>query len=564
MKIHTAAAAVLLLLASTLTMTAGGHFPIEPVPARLTTNIPFAMPAVKLPIFADKSVNVLDFGAVRDGHTMNTEAFARAIASCSSAGGGTVIVPEGEYLTGPIRLASGINFHLERGALIVFSRKFSDYPLVPFPTKKSKNYGCTPPIWAVDCENIAITGDGVIDGSGDAWRPVKKEKYTANEWKKIVASGGVVTPDGTMWYPSPEAMNGEAYLKELKKNKKNPTAEEVAGAKEFLRPKMVELLGCSSVLLDGVTFRNSPQFAVHPAQCENMVIRNVTIQNAYSAQNGDGLDISACHAVIVYNAVVDAGDDAICIKPGGYDAGRGWTAACENIIIADCTVYHGHGGFVIGSETYGGARNILARNLTFLGTDVGLRFKSARDRGDLIEKIYVDGIVMKDIVNEAILFDTYYESGSAEKNAMDRDEARKAEPVTGRTPRFDGFTISNVVCRGAGRAVLLLGLPEMPIKNISISNSVFSASKGGLLVDAEKITLDNVTMMPDAGPVYVVKEASAISIVHAIVPKGTASFLAVEGKNSKEITIENTDMSAIRTPVQLGSTVRADAVTVKP
>ncbi len=272
MTTHTIIAALLLVCASGTAVNAETHFPIQPVPARYMAHLPFAMPEVQLPAFPERSVNVLDFGAVRDGRTMNTDAFARAIKSCASAGGGTVVVPAGEYLTGPIRLESRINFHVERGALIIFSPNFNDYPLVPFPTAKSKNFGCTPPIWAMNCENVAITGEGVIDGSGEAWRPVKKEKYRVNEWKKIVSSGGVVSADGSMWFPSAAAMNGEEYLKELKQSKKNPTAEEFARAKEFLRPKMVELLGCSKVLLDGVTFRNSPQFAVHPAQCENMVI----------------------------------------------------------------------------------------------------------------------------------------------------------------------------------------------------------------------------------------------------------------------------------------------------
>jgi len=556
--------AVIMFCALTAGLRAGSPYAIVPVPAKYTANLPFTMPAVALPAIPERTMNVLDFGAVRDGHTMNTEAFAKAITACAAAGGGTVVVPAGEYLTGPIRFESRINLHVERGALVIFSKRFEDYPLVPFPTAKSKNFGCTPPIWGVGLEDVAITGAGVFDGSGDAWRPMKKEKYTAKEWKQITSSGGVVSADGAVWYPSEAAMNGEEYLKELKRTNKKPAAADFARAKEFLRPKMVEFYGCSRLLLDGPTFRNSPHFAVRPSQSENIVIRNVTIQNPWNAQNGDGLDLTSVHNVIVYNTVVDCGDDALCIKPGLYDASTKWTAACENIVIEDCTVYRGHGGFVIGSETYGGARNIMARNLTMIGTDVGLRFKSAREKGDLIEKIYIDGVVMKDIQAEAILFDTYYASGSAEKNAVSRDASREAEPVNDRTPRFDGFTISNIVCSGAERAMLFLGLPEMPIRNISISNATFSAAKGGLLVDAEGITLTNVTVTPASGPVYVMNEAKNVTITGAKVPANTAVFVTVDGEGSTGIVIEKTNLTGVTTPVDVNKNAKPGAVTVKP
>ncbi|HLP16747.1 MAG TPA: glycoside hydrolase family 28 protein [Bacteroidota bacterium] len=536
---------------------------IEPVPAAYLQNLPFAMPEIRLPEFPDRTMSLREFGAVADGRTMNTEAFSRAIKALSAAGGGTLIVPPGEYLTGPIVLESNINLHVERGALVVFSKRFEDFPLMPFPTPKSKNFKCAPPIFGYKLENVAITGGGVFDGSGEAWRPAKKEKYTANEWKSLTGSGGVVSDDGKMWYPSKEAMNGEAYLAELKKTTSNPTAEQTAGAREFLRPKMVELYGCTRVLLDGPTFRNSPQFAVHPAECEHLVVRNVTIQNPYSAQNGDGLDLSSCHTAIVYKTVVDAGDDALCIKPGGVSSSKKWDVSCENIIITDCTVYHGHGGFVIGSETYGGARNILARNLTFLGTDVGLRFKSARDRGGVIEKIFIDGIVMKDIVNEAVLFETYYASGSPEKNALSRDDSRKAEAVNERTPTFKEFSIRNLTCLGADRAILFLGLPEMPIKDISITDAVITSRKGALIVDADGVTLERVKIIPSSGPVYTVNEAKRVSITQGIVPEGTQTFLNVAGAGSSAIVISQTDVSKAKLPVELGAGASQTAVDVR-
>ncbi|MGE5313852.1 MAG: glycoside hydrolase family 28 protein [Acidobacteriota bacterium] len=539
-------------------------FVIEPIPPEVLANLPFEMPEVKLPKFPERRFDVREYGAVADGRTMNTGAFSRAIEACAKSGGGMVVVPAGEYLTGPIRLESNVNFHVERGALIIFSPKFEDYPLIPFPNPTSKSLRCTPPIFGYKLENVAVTGSGVFDGSGEAWRPAKKEKFTEREWKAIVKSGGVVSDDGRMWYPSKEAMNGEAYLKALYKGKKQPTAAEVAGAREYLRPKMVELYDCERVLLDGPTFRNSPQFAVHPAQCEHVVVRNVTIQNPENAQNGDGLDLSACHTVVVYRTVVDAGDDAICIKAGNPGKEKKWTASCENIVITDCTVYHGHGGFVIGSETDGGARNILARRLTMLGTDVGLRFKSPRGRGGLVEKIFVDSVVMKDIQNEAVLFDTFYESGSAEKNASSRDASRTKEDVAEGTPQFSGFTISNITCYGAARPLLFLGLPEMPIKNISITHSVFTTDKGALLVDADSIRLDDVKLFPKIGPVYTVNESKRILIARGAAPAALGDvFMEVKGEGAEGIVIEKTDLTSLKTPVTTASGASSAAVTLR-
>jgi polygalacturonase len=355
-------------LSIVITLILGGmDVDAQPVPKLYYTNLPFTMPEVQVASFPDQHVSIKDFGAVADGQTMNTKAFAEAIQACAKAGGGQVAVPAGVWLTGPIRLQSNINFHLDAGALILFSKNRDDFPLIPMPTPNSKNYACTPPIYGYQLENVAITGEGIIDGSGEQWRPMKKEKYTASEWKKTTSSGGVVTPDGKIWWPSQQAAEGDGRLKTLRKQNKNLTLEDFASVRDFLRPNMVVLSDCKKVLLDGPTFRNSPKFNVNPVQCEHLVIRNMTIQNDWNAQNGDGLDIGSCHNVIIYNCVVDVGDDAICMKPGIYGKEKNWSAACENIIIADCTVYRGHGGFVIGSESYGGARNISVRNCTFVG-----------------------------------------------------------------------------------------------------------------------------------------------------------------------------------------------------
>lgn len=413
------------VLMSTIMLAACSISVAQPVPERYLTGLPFNMPEVTVPRFAERVVRITEFGAVADGQTLNTVAFRDAISACAKSGGGHVIVPSGMWLTGPIKLESNIDLHMETGAVILFSKRFEDYPVAP-RSPKSKTFRCTPPISGFGLQNLAITGNGVIDGSGEAWRYVKKDKLTATEWKKLVSSGGVVDPTGRESWPSKEAMNGEKYLEQLRKEKKEPTVEDYAAAREFLRPDLVELTGCKNVLLDGPTFRNSPRFNIHPMECENLVIRNVTVQNPWNAQNGDGIDIGSSHAVVIYNTVVDVGDDGICLKPGNFSSRKDWSVACENIVIADCIVYRAHGGFVVGSETYGGTRNVSVRNCTFIDTDVGLRFKTARDRGGVTEKIFIDGISMRNIGNEAILFDSFYEGKSPEERAKSEESIRKA------------------------------------------------------------------------------------------------------------------------------------------
>ena len=530
----------------------------QPVPASYMIGLPFSMQEVQVATFPDRSVNIADYGAVADGQTMNTKAFADAIQTCAKAGGGNVIVPAGLWLAGPIRLESNINLHLETGAVVLFSRNRNDFPLIPVPSPSSKNFACAYPIYGYDLENVAITGNGIIDGSGEQWRPMKKIKYTAGQWNDKIKSGGVISSDGQMWWPSTEAMNGVDYLKTLRRDKKTLTAEDFTGAKDFLRPNLVVFYSCRKVLLDGPTFRNSPKFCINPVQCENLVIRNIKIQNDWNAQNGDGLDIGSCHNVIVYNCMVDAGDDAICLKPGVIDKGRNWTAACENIVIADCIVYHGHGGFVIGSETYGGTRDIFVRNCSFIGTDVGLRFKSSRSRGGLTENIYVDGIYMKDIATNAILFDSYYEDDIPERGGV-----RVSAPITDRTPQFQKFYINNVVCNGANQAIYIQGLPEQFVKDIELTNITISAKIGVTCIDAEGLQFNNIRILLAQGPVFNIDNARNITIKHPTYTSNASLFMKVVGKGTENIRLLDADLKNAKKDFDLGEDVNPQAIIQK-
>ena len=523
-------------------------------------NLPFSMPEMREPQFPEYTVSILGYGAVPDGHTLNTKPFADAIAACSKAGGGTVIVPPGTWVTGPIKLESNVNLHVEQGALVQFSRDIDDFPLIAGFDGNSKRYIVTPPICAYKARNIALTGDGIFDGAGEVWRYVKKEKLTESQWKDLTTSGGVVTPDGKEWWPSRAAMGGERYLRVIERSGRTLTAADFAQAREFLRPDLLHLVQCTGILLDGPTFENSPRYHVHPVQCENLIIRNVNILTPWYAQNGDGIDLSSCRNVVICSSTLDVGDDGICLKPGDIAESQVPGPSCQNIVIADCVVYHAHGGFVIGSESHGGARNVSVRNCVFVGTDVGLRFKSARGRGGVVEKIFIDGIQMRAIETDAILFDMYYAGGAPDVEATKDLTLRRAEPVTDKTPQFRDFSIKNVVCSGAKRAILVNGLPEMPIKNIVLDSVSVTAKRGVILADADGITLGSCKIAVQSGPVISVIDGRKITVNSGTFPARADVFLKVAGEKSENIQLVGIDLTNAKKDVELGKNVKSDAV----
>jgi polygalacturonase len=357
--------------------------------------------------------------------------------------------------------------------------------LVVTDMKGEKTVDSTSPISGTGLENVAITGEGIIDGGGDAWRPMKQEKISGPEWKALVASGGAVDGRGTTWWPGKEAMTGGRLVAMLQKtNCLDPQAYEPAH--QFLRPKMVRLVGCHKVLLEGVTFQNPPNWTLNPALCEDVTIRDINVHNSYAAQNSDALDVESCRRVIVRNSTFDAGDDGICLKSGKDAAGRRIGVPDEDILVDGCTVYHAHGGFVIGSEMSGGVRNIYVDNCTFIGTDNGLRFKSARGRGGVVEKIFISNVRMENILGNAIDFEMFYENGTAS------DTAAATPPVDAGTPRFRDIHIENLVCNGAHQAIVLGGLPEMPVRNCVLKNVSITAKLGAFVFDADAVRFDNV------------------------------------------------------------------------
>lgn len=458
-----------------------------------TMSLPFAMSELKAPTFPSYQVNLKDYGAKGDGTALCTEAFARAIDALVAKGGGRLVVPQGVWYTGPIQLKSNINLHLEKGAVILFAADESLYPLVSTSFEGLETRRCQSPVSAVGAENIAITGHGAIDGNGQYWRPLKKSKVTESQWKKFTSSQPGVFKRSDLWFPSVGYAKGDS-LADMNVPRGNLTDAEWESMKRFLRPVMVSLVGCKNVLLQDVIFQNSPAWNIHPLMCENIIIDHVLARNPDYAQNGDALDLESCRNALIVNSVFDAGDDGICIKSGKDADGRRRGRPCENVVVDGCTVFQGHGGFVVGSEMSGGVKNILVQNCQFLGTDVGLRFKSCRGRGGVVQNIFIRDISMFDIQGDAITFDLYYGGKSVIEVLESGEKVNNIEPkpVDETTPEFRDIDIQRITCRNARRALFFNGLPEKPIRNIHLKDIRVTAQVGNDFFNCENVTQENV------------------------------------------------------------------------
>jgi len=524
--------------------------PTKPVKAwnldKIYEGLEFDMPKVMEPVFSDQSVSITDFGGVPDGQTNNKEAFASAIDEVVKKGGGMVVVPRGIWLTGPITLKSNVNLHLEEGSVILFSRDFDEYPLVKTSFEGLNTVRCMSPINGTELENVAITGKGIIDGSGDAWRMVKRSKLTESQWEELISSGGVLNEQGNTWYPSEKSLRGDTK-DNFNVPKGYTSMEQYEEIKDFLRPVMISLVKCNKVLLDGPTFQNSPAWNIHPLMCENVILRNLTIRNPWYSQNGDGLDLESCKNSIVYNCNFDVGDDAICIKSGKNEDGRKRGMPTENLVVKNNIVYHGHGGFVIGSEMSGGVKNVHVSECTFIGTDVGLRFKSTRGRGGIVENIFISDIDMMNIPTEAIRFNMYYTGASPisepEQEHIDAEKlAAMMPPVTEETPQFRNIHIKDIVCKGAKRAILLQGLPEMNLQNVSIENVDISADLGLTCSDADGVTMRDVNLILKEGLVMEFKNSQNVTVDGFTYSSPSETVMKVVGPFTKNIKVANANI----------------------
>lgn len=521
----------------------------------------FDMPRVQEPVIPANTVNLIDFGAVGGGQVLNTQAFADAIEAVTRMGGGKVVIPAGIWLTGPIILKSNLELYTEPGALIIFSADKDLYPVIETSFEGLDTWRCLSPIYGKDLENVALTGHGVWDGSGEAWRFVKRGKLTENQWKNLVASGGVVNERQNEWYPSEQFKIAHETA-----NMNVPTGlttkEEYEAIRDFLRPVMVSIQNSKRVLLDGPTFQNSPAWCIHPLMVEDLTVRNITVRNPWYSQNGDGIDIESCKNVVVYNSSFDVGDDAICIKSGKDEDGRRRGVPCENLVIRNNIVYHGHGGVTVGSEMSGGVRNMHVSACTFMGTDVGLRFKSTRGRGGVVENIYISDIRMTNIPTQAISFDLYYGGKSVSEMLADggQDAMAQMEPVTAETPQFRNIFIRDVTLKGALQAVFLQGLPEMNLENIEISNMLLEADRGITLIDADGVKISDVKLITKDETAVEMYNSRNVEVTRFMSHIKSPRTITVNGAKSGNIRLISSGAQKLQECTSVGTEVPENAV----
>lgn len=445
--------------------------------SRYYDGLPIEVKNVSPISFPDRNASITRHGAVGDGVTLCTEAIQHTIDSLSALGGGRVDIPMGIWLTGPIELKSNINLHLDKNAILYFSPDKNLY-IDDNPKASRVKAG----ISALRCTNIGITGHGIIDGNGAQWRPVKRGKVSDVEWRDYKDMGGVERQDGSLWYP-------------WKMKSGYPDVAKTPEKQEKMRNDLFRINHCENILLTGVTFQNAPKFHVHPFNSRNIIIDGITVRCPWNAQNGDAIDLSDCHQALVVNSVVDAGDDGICLKSGSRKGGTDINGVAD-VLIRYNTVYHAHGGFVIGSEDICGIDRVIVRDCRFAGTDTGLRFKSAIGRGGKTSDLYISDIMMSDIRGEAIIFECSY----ADRPAGSKDSDIRKPSEIENVPEFKDIHISSIVCRGCKTGIAASGITGMDcVHDIDISNSTIVYTKSPTAIDSAtvRINLSYLRLIPD-------------------------------------------------------------------
>ncbi len=407
----------------------------------------WTLPDIPEPKVPDRAFVITDFGAVADGKTNNANAIADTIAACTKAGGGTVRVPSGTFFTGPFELASNLNFHLDEGATLLFSDNKDDYPFgyfKPLPTRYR------PLISVQNAHDLIISGKGKIDGQGEKW------------WTEFRALG----PKGK----APDFVDS--------------------------RPKMIAIHDSRRIRIEGVTLTNSPMFHMSPTNCQDVVIDGVTVIAPAKSPNTDSCNPSGWN-YIIKNCTFDVGDDNIALKPF-IKPGDG-RLSVENVYVVDCTFKHGH-GLSVGGQTPGGLRNLHVRNCTFEDTENGIRLKAERGQGGLVENISYENISMKNVKSPIVI--TSYYHGLPKPGEKD-----PAQEVNEKTPIWRDIHISNLTATGSGDAGLIMGLPEMPIQNLTLDNVTISADKQMRIGNAKGVVFRDVKIDVKAGDPMLIEDS---------------------------------------------------------
>lgn len=413
---------------------------------------------INFSVFSQNSfVNICEHGADNTGKVNSSAIINQLIDSLSQNNGGTIFFPAGNYTCGPIFMKSNITLLTDAGAIINFSDNFDDYlPMVTSQWEGVRVKTFASQIYAIDAKNISIKGEGHFEGHGkkwwDYWYKVSREGLTGSKWQQIF-----------------EDENKEILLKN----------EYLPRMKSFLRPPMVLFYNCKDILIEGVSFSNPPFWTLVPVYSENIVIRGVTIDNPGDSPNTDGIDPCSCRNVKISDCHITVGDDCIVLKSGRDVDGRKAAMPTENVTITNCTMLNGHGGVVMGSEMSGDIRRITISNCVFEGTDRGIRFKTMRGRGGVVEEVRVSNIVMHNIIEEGVVLNMRYQKTDQ-------------EPVSERTPTLRNIHISNISISGAKQGIAIYGLEERSVDHVSFTDMFIQAEKGIWVQYAENLIFNNI------------------------------------------------------------------------
>ena len=416
---------------------------------------------IKPPTFKKKDYLITKYGADASGKTLATDAIKKAIEDCNKNGGGRVVVPKGEFLTGAIHLKSNVNLYLSKDATLKFSMNPKDYlPIVHTRWEGMELMHLSPFIYAYEQTNIAVTGEGTLDGQGKSffWKWHGNPKYGGN-------------PDVI------SQKEARARLYEMM-DKGVPVEQRIfGGEKDHLRPQFIQPYKCKNVLIEGVSIVDSPMWEIHPVLSENVTVRKVHISS--HGPNNDGCDPESCKDVLIEDCYFDTGDDCIAIKSGRNDDGRRINVPSENIIVRGCEMKDGHGGITIGSEISGGVRNVFGENCTMdsPNLDHALRVKNNASRGGLLENFYFRNITIGQVAHAIITIDFNYEEGAK----------GKYKPV------MRNFTAENIKSGKSEYVMDAQGFENAPIENITIKNSTFdNVAKGIMAANLKGTEIENV------------------------------------------------------------------------
>lgn len=452
----------------------------------------------QLPRIREAVYQIQQFGAVPGGRESVRAAIQEAIDAAHSQGGGHVVIPAGIWLTGPLELKSGVDLHLEQNSVLLFRKEKEEYPLIVTQYEGRERLRARSPLWAKNAEDISVTGEGILDGNGHLWRMAKEFKFTRREWRRMTRKCPdtlFMTKEGAVWFPTQSSYKGflegevelGAYSKKEQSEERNQAIRQAENYYDFYRPVLVSLVRCRRILIEGVTIQNSPAWNVHPLFCEDVTIRNARIRNEPSAQNGDGLDVESCRRVEIADVEFDVGDDAICMKAGKNAEARKIDFPTEDVYIHDCIVLHGHGGFTIGSEMSRSVRNICVERCTFIGTDTGIRLKSALGRGGIVENILIRDINMLRIRQEAVIITMAYVLSQIQSRFVGEGICQSQEDV----PEICRIRMERICCLGAGCGIRLEGLEQKKLHHIEFQDVYIEAEMPGANRNAEELSFRN-------------------------------------------------------------------------